>query len=285
MKRKALLVATAISITLGACSFTPRNELDERAQNLQKKFAKPDQTLEYHFMIKAPPFTDENRNQVLAGVIEALKPIGEVGALKGPRTGIYLDSADRSLDKARLILRIRPGLITVKARSTSLSDLMDLAPCKVIKYENDYFDVMGYSISSEYPFKKEEWVADTSKVSVGQALIFLEAKCPELAKQLEVHLKPLSSLTAPSAANMYSADFKFKQSFPASFKDVGFSAWTFPGTKSSLAEIAWTGYVKDKAALDKLYSDTRDKLQKAGLLADDQSSKTDQYFKAYRSTK
>lgn len=275
------------SVLLGALVLAPadmalaKDELTAKAIKLEKSFARPDQTLEYHFMLKAPAFTDETRNQVLAGLMEALKPVGEVGKLKSPKTGAYLDSKDRALDKARLILRLRPGLVTVKARATSLNELIDLEPCKVIKYENDFLDEVGYSISSEYPFKAEEWLVDPTKASVKQTLEFLLEKCPALGKQLEGYLKPIESLTAPGTANMYSAEFKFAQALPMELKETGFAAWTFPGTKASLAEVAWTGYVKDKAALDQLYSETRAKLQKAGVLADDQSSKTEQYFNAY----
>ena len=49
-----------------------------------------------------------------------------------------------------------------------------------------------------------------------------------------------------------------------------------PGSKHSLAEVAWTGYVKDKVALDRFYNATLEKLSNAGLLAQDQSSKTEQ---------
>ena len=55
----------------------------------------------------------------------------------------------------------------------------------------------------------------------------------------------------------------------------------FPGTTRGLAEIAWTGRVKDKAALDELAAALRLELGRLRLLADDQSSKTEQYFGAY----
>lgn len=50
--------------------------LTATAQKLQQKLSGGG-TLEYHFMLKAPPFSDEKKEQVITDLIKALKPIGE----------------------------------------------------------------------------------------------------------------------------------------------------------------------------------------------------------------
>jgi hypothetical protein len=57
--------------------------------------------------------------------------------------------------------------------------------------------------------------------------------------------------------------------------------WFFPPTNKALVELAFTGYVRDKAALDRLYRDFGKFLKEAGLLKTEQVSKTEQYFQAY----
>ena len=248
---------------------------------LAQKFDKVDQTLEYHYTLKAPSFTDKDIDQVLAPLLESLKGIGEVGKLEKPKEGAYIDTRDRLLDRAHLIVRLRKGLFTIKARSTNIDELIDLDICEKPKYERDYFGEIGYSISAEIRYEKDEWLADPTKATMGQSLEFLKKKCPPLHKQLEVLLKPLSSLTAPGVAKMWSADFKPNHPLADGLKESGISAWSFPGTGQTLVEVAWTGYMKDRAQLDMLYYAVKEKLQKADLLAVDQSSKTERYFQAY----
>ena len=253
------------------------------AQKLLKNFSSAEETLEYHFMLNVPAVTEANKAEVFAAVAERLKPIVRVSELTGPKTGAYIDTRDRALGKARLILRLRPGQMTVKARSTSLNDLLDLQPCtgQKIKYEKDFFEEPGFSITSEYRFKKDEWLADPTRATVQQTMSFMQDKCPDLLKQLAPLLRPIESISAPGTALMYSADVQLDHPLQAGFKESGFSLWLFPGTTQGLAEIAWTGRVKDKVALEQLYLEVRGKLAQAGMLAKDQSSKTEQYFQAY----
>ena len=257
--------------------------LTATAQKLVQNFSSAEETLEYHFMLKMPTFTDDNRDEVFTKMADALKDMVQLGPLKGQKTGSYIDSKDRILDKVHLILRLRPGQLTVKARSTSLNVLMDLKACtgQKIKYEKDFFEEPGFSISSEYSFKKEEWLADPTKATVRQTMDFMQEKCPALLAQLEPYLKPMEALAAPGTARMHSADIKLNHPIQDSLKESGFTMWMFPGSKHTLGEIVWTGRVKDKPALDQLYKDMREKLVKADLLAPDQSSKTEQYFFAY----
>jgi hypothetical protein len=274
LRRAALAAALGIGLAVPARAETA-------APTLADKFAKVDQTLEYHFTLKAPAFTEKDAEQVLNPWLEQLKVIGEVGKLEKPKEGAYLDTRDRMLDRAHLIVRLRKGLFTIKARSTNLDELVDLKNCFKPKYEQDYFEDIGYSISVEVRHEKEEWIPDPTKATMAQSLEFLKTKCPPLHEQLEVILKPLSELTAPGVARMWSAEFKPSDPLAAGLKESGVSAWTFPGTNQTLVEVAWTGFMKDRAELDMLYFQSKAKLEKAGLLAVDQSSKTERYFQAY----
>ena len=204
-----------------------------------------------------------------------------MGKLEKPKEGAYLDTRDRLLDRAHLIVRLRKGLFTIKARSTNLDELVDLKNCFKPKYEQDYFEDIGYSISVEIRHEKEEWIPDPTKATMAQSMEFLKKKCPPLFEQLEVILKPVSDLTAPGVARMWSAEFKPTHPLAGGLKESGISAWTFPGTDQTLVEVAWTGYMKDRAELDQLYFQVKERLDKAGLLAVDQSSKTERYFHAY----
>lgn len=288
MNRKFTCTTSALLLTLAmgmtpSLTFAKGEPLNATGLKLEKNFSNAEETLEYHFMLKAPAMTEENRSQVVADLVKALKPILAIEKLSGPKYGAYIDSKERVLDKVHLILRLRPGQLTIKARSTSLNDLIDLQPCtgEKNKYERDFFEEPGFSISAEYKFKKDEWIPDPTKASVRQTMDFMQAKCPSLLTQLEPYLKPIESLTAPGTASMYSADIKLDDPLSASFKESGFTLWTFSGSTYTLAEIAWTGRVKDKVALEQLYQATREKLIKADLLAPSQSSKTEQYFQAY----
>lgn len=254
--------------------------------SLAQKFAKPDQTMEYHFMLKAPAFTEANMETALAPLMEALKAFGTVGKLEKPKEGAYYDTRDRYLERAHILVRIRPGLFTIKSRATNMDEMVDLSLCQTAKYELDYFEEIGYSISAELRYAKDkEWLAKPiSATTMAQCMEYMKATCPALYQQLEVILKPLAKMTAPGVAKMWGAEFTPNHPLAPTLKESGISAWTFVGTNQTLVEVAWTGYEKNKAELDLFYRQTREKLDKAGLLAVDQSSKTEQYFQAYYGT-
>lgn len=288
MRAGSLLRSLTLSLLACAAPALPqaviaRDDAATAARKLEKAFQSVDETLEYHFMLKVPALTEANRSTVFADLAARLRPILKVGELSGPRTGAYIDSKERPLGKARLVVRLRPGQLTIRARSTSLDDLIDLQPCtgQKVKYEKDYFEDAGYSVSSEYKFKKEEWPVDAPRATVAQVMAFMQDRCPLLLRQLEPHLRPIEAMAAPGVAQMYAADIELSRPQAVSFKSSGFSLWLFPGTTRGLAEIAWTGRVKDKAALDELAAALRLELGRLRLLADDQSSKTEQYFGAY----
>jgi hypothetical protein len=281
MNLRQTLHCSALAAVLGV-SLLPLGAQAPTSALLQK-FAKPDQTMEYHFMLKAPAFTPETMETALAPLMEALKAFGTVGKFKKAKEGAYYDTRDRYLERAHILARVRPGLFTIKSRATNPDEMVDLPLCQTAKYELDYFEEIGYSISAELRYPKEkEWLAKPiSATTLGRCMEFTKTDCPALYQQLEVILKPLAKLTAPGVAKMYGAEFVPNHPLAPTLKESGISAWTFVGTNQTLVEIAWTGYEKNKAELDLFYRQTGDRLEKAGLLALDQSSKTEQYFQAY----
>ena len=147
-----LLFAAALVVATG---FTPQAWAQKAKA---ESFAQKDQTMEYHFMLVEGDLTEKNMTKFLAEkIIAPLKPICDIEVLSKPRTGIYVDSRDRVLDKNKIILRVREGLITAKARAPAPEVLLDLEKCSAKKYEVDYFGQPEYSISSDIKFKQEEF--------------------------------------------------------------------------------------------------------------------------------
>lgn len=256
------------------------------ASGLAAAFARPDQTIEYHFMIAVPAMKEADLAAVYdKAVVAALAPVAEVGALKKPKPGIYVDSRGHDLEKKNLIVRVRQGQITVKARASAPDALLDLAPCSTKKYEMDWFGTPDYSISSDIKFKDEEFDVKPTAWTPPKLWEFIGSKCPDLMKQIGPAVAGAPAAEIPGVAAMYSADVKLKHAAAADLAKAGLEAgvavWFFPPTDKALVELAFTGRVADRAASDRMYGDIRAELSKAGLLAADQSSKTQQYFAAY----
>jgi hypothetical protein len=145
-----LLIALALVMTLGPGH--PAWAKNAKAES----FAQPDQTMEYHFMLSEGDLTEKDIAKFLAEkIIAPLKPICDIEPLSTPKNGIYVDSSDRILEKNKIILRVREGLITTKARALAPEVLLDMEKCSAKKYEMDYFGQSEYSISSDIKFKKE----------------------------------------------------------------------------------------------------------------------------------
>lgn len=272
-------VATLISVS----SAHAQETLSDTAKRLASRFSADQKTLEYHVMVNVPNTTGNDPQKAFSALRESLAPIVKLDKLSRPKAVAYLDSPDRSLGKDNLVLRIRPGQLTIKVRATSLNKLIDLKPCNTRgnKYERDYFEEPGYSISAEHRFKQDAWLPDPTKATVGDVMAFMGRHCTELGKQLSPYLKPIENLTAPGTAQMYDAHAALTDQPPVPLQGTDFSLWTFPGTTSMLAEISWKGDAKDKEALEKHYTRIRAQLSATGLLAQDQSPKTEQYFTAY----
>jgi hypothetical protein len=253
------------------------------AQNAKaESFAQPDQTMEYHFMLNEANLTEKNIVKFLAEkIIAPLKPICDIELLFKPKKGIYVDSRDRVLDRNKVILRVREGQITTKARALAPEVLLDLEKCSAKKYEVDYFLQPEYSISSDIKFKKEEFDVSPSKWTITDLLSFMGKQCPALLDQLRPVVKDGAGIEIPGVALMYSADVTLKHPLAGKAKEAGLAVWFFPPTNRSLVELSFGGYVRDRAELDSLYAEIGKFLKQAGLLKAEQVSKTEQYFRAY----
>jgi hypothetical protein len=269
-------LAAALLITLGVGP--EALAANAKAEN----FAQKDQTLEYHFMLSDGSLTEKEMGKILAEkILTSLKPIADVEPLSKPNKRFYVDSRDRVLEKNKLIIRVRDGKITVKARATAPEVLLDLEKCHEKSYEMDFFDEPEYSISSDLKFTKEEFDASPSKWTIPDLLRFMEKQCPALTEQLRPVVKDGTGIEIPGAANIYGTDVALKHPLAKKVRNAGLAVWFFPPTNKALVELAFTGYVRDKAALDKLYGDFGKFLKEAGLLKAEQVSKTEQYFQAY----
>lgn len=258
------------------------------AQGLVDKFAQPDQTVEYHFMIQVSGLSEKTLAQDYQNKIAVpLAEIATVGSLGKPKAGIYIDSRDYGLEKQNLIVRVRAGQITIKARASDPSLLLDLEKGTSKKYEIDYFGTPDYSISSDIKFKTEEFDINPSAWTPETLWKFIDKKFPALMQQILPVVVAVKGIEIPGVATMYSADVEILHPLAEQLKkddamvESGLAVWFFPPTDTSLVELAYTAKEKDKAIADELFGELKNKLSQAGLLASNQTSKTQQYFAAY----
>ena len=281
----ATLVATTL-LAAGSTSAFAQAAPAAPSAGLAAAFARADQTVEYHVMIAAPAMKEADVAAVYeAAVVKPLAVVAEVGALKKPKPGIYVDDRAQGLEKKNLIVRVRQGQITVKARASSPDVLLDLAACSAKKYEMDWFGTPDYSISSDIKFKDEEFDVKPAAWTPPKLWAFMGTKCPDLMKQIGPAVAAAPAIEIPGVASMYSAEVKLKHPKAADLAKAGLEAgvavWFFPPTDRYLVELAFTGNNANRAASDKMYADILAELKKANLLAADQTSKTQQYFAAY----
>ena len=282
----AALFATTLLVGTPTAALAQAAPAAAPTESLAAAFARPDQTVEYHFMIAVPAMKEVDlAGAYEAAVVRPLAAVAEVGALKKPKPGIYVDDRAQSLGKKNLIVRVRQGQITVKARASSPDVLTDLAPCSSKKYELDWFGTPDYSISSDIRFKDEEFDVKPTAWTPPKLWEFMGAKCPALMQQIGPAVAGVPEVQIPGVATMYSADVKLKHAAAAdptrAGLEAGVAVWFFPPTDEYLVELAFTGNVADRATSDEVYADIRAELKKANLLAADQTSKTQQYFAAY----
>lgn len=282
----AALVTTTLVVGAPTAVFAQAAPAAQPAKSLAAEFARPDQTVEYHFMIAVPAMTEADLASVYeTAVVRPLAAVAEVGVLKKPKPGIYVDDLAQGLEKKNLIVRVRQGQITVKARASSPDVLLDLAPCSSKKYEMDWFGTADYSISSDIKFKDEEFDVKPAAWTPATLWTFMGAKCPALMQQIGPAVAAAPEAKIPGVAAMYSADVKLKHAAAADpakpVLEAGVAVWFFPPTDRYLVELAFTGSVANRALSDKIYADILAELKAAKLLAADQTSKTQQYFAAY----
>ena len=286
-RRSLLLVAAALAAIAGAQPWTaaaaaPLATPPAAAATLAERFAQPDQTIEYHFMIQVPALSEADLARAYpASVVAPLAAIVGLGPLGKWKPGVYLDSKGRDLQQHNLIARVRRKHIDFKARAASPAALLDLAACTSGKYEMDWFGTPEYSISSEITFDRDEFDAMPPALTPQKLWAFVERKCPDVWKQVHPLVQASGDLLVPGVAHMYDAEASLKHPAGAKVKEAGVTVWFFPPTDRFLVELAFTGYVRDRADLDSMYTDIKSRLASAGLLRADQSSKTEQYFDAY----
>ena len=249
---------------------------------LGERFAQPDQTIEYHFMIRVAALSEADLGSAYqAGVVEPLKAVADVGALGRCKAGIYVDSKGRGLQQHNVIVRVRDGRITIKARAASPSALLDLASCASRKYEMDYFGTPDYSISSEFGFGADELDIRPPALTPARLWDLIGRKCPGVWQQLRPVVRSSGTVEIPGVAHTYGAAATLKHPAAAKVKEAGVAVWFFPPTDRFLVELSFTGFVKDRADMDRMYAELGAALRSAGLLRAEQSSKTEQYFDAY----
>ena len=296
-RHHVLVIVVLLAVQTGACAAMARAAPPSPAARprstaapagavaLAARFAQPDQTVEYHFMIAVPAMSEGDlESSFRARVVEPLKPVADVGALGRSRLCRYVDSKDRGLWRHHLIVRVRDGQITVKARASSPEMLLDLQGCASGKYEMDYFGAPDYSISSDLAFGPGEFDMGSSRSAPGGLWELVGRKCPELWRQIRPTVRSSPGLEIPGTAHVYAAAAALKHPGAARLKEASVAVWFFPPTDRFLVELAFTGCVKDRAEVDRMYADLRARLRSAGLLRADQSSKTQQYFSAYFGT-
>ena len=284
-KPKVLVVFPLLVLIATAWVLSPTPTFAQSlAKSVRDNFARPDQTIEYHFMLQVPEVQEKEMEKIVQSkVIDPLKSIAEIGRLGKPRPGVYVDSRDYALDKAYLIVRVRQGQITIKSRAAAPESLIDLEDCGAKKYEMDYFAKPGYSISSDIKFKPEEFATTPPAFTVPGLWAFMEKKCPALFGQIQPYLKD-AAIEIPGVATMYGAEIEIKSPSAPKLKEGTLAVWFFPPTDKTLVEFAFTGYNRDRADLDKLYAEIMESVKRAGLLNAEQISKTRQYFRAYWGT-
>lgn len=238
--------------------------------------------LEYHFMLNDTLRIDESSFSQQAGrLLEQLAPMFVIDPKPKKGSSIYVDTKDRKLKKENLILRVRDGRITLKARGPSAASVMDLAKCDSKKYEIDYFDIPEYSISSDIKFKKEEFETRVPGMTAEKLFAFIGQRCAPVADALKSAAAD-PGVVFPGVTSQYDFKGKLRVDHPLVKKvSVDLSVWFFPTTGRSSIELAYSGKAEDKAVLDALQQETMRFLEVKGLLNPSQGSKTEFYFTTY----
>jgi hypothetical protein len=239
--------------------------------------------LEYHFMLNDTLKIDERSFSEQAGrLLDQLSPLFIVDPKPKRGSSLYVDTKDRKLKRENLILRIREGQITLKARGPSANSVQDIDQCDEKKYEIDFFDIPEYSISSDINFKKEELDIRLPGMTPEKLFAFVGKKCAAAAAALR-NLAADPDVLFPGVNSQYDFKGKLKADHPLAKKlrKVDLSVWFFPPTGRISIELAYTGDAKDKAELDALQQETMRFLEGKGLLNPVQGSKTEYYFSTY----
>ena len=192
---------------------------------------------------------------------------------------MYVDSKDRVLRRENMILRVRANVkkpekskITIKGRSSDASSLKDIPDGE---YE---IDVSGgkntYSVSLDIKYSPEE--LDDSSLTTASLLDFIRRKNPDLL-QLLVPIQDNAEAAIPGVVDRFQFEGKLKDRPDFEEIDFDFEIWIFD-TGQYLTELAFSGDMEDKDALDALYAEVQEFLTQQNLLSPEQVSKTQFYF-------
>lgn len=272
----ALLAMTGCAADVGAA---PPAALASRT--LADRFARPEETLEYHFMLDLPALRDSSLAADFAAHVAApLAGLGSVAAPGPPGWTSYLDSRAGGLARRRLIVRLRRGHVTVKARAASPGALLDLPSCSGRKYEIDQFVAPEYSISSDVPCDGgDAEVLATGSVAAVWSL--LERRCPDLWHQLRPAVSAAGRIECAGPARTYDAAVTLEHPAAGVLASAAIAVWFFPPSERQLVELSFTGHVRDRERLEALASYVTSWLSERALLARDQRTKTEQCLSAY----
>ena len=244
--------------------------------------------IEYHFVLNDITHIDEQYMPVMPDqVLEKLAPMFVVDPQGKMKNGMYVDTPDRKLQQKNLILRVKKGKLTVKARGKNPEDLIDLPKCERKKsskeYELDYFGKPGYSISSSIKFSSEELDITNNKITPSRVAAFLKDACAPLYEHVAQVLDD-PAVVIPGTSNQYKFKVKLGQENPLSANEdfeVDLAIWYFPTTTRTVFELSFTGPASQRAELEKLQDKTFAFLRARGMLSADQRSKTQTFFDVY----
>lgn len=241
-----------------------------------------DGSLEYHFLLNDTVNVSEASMPTLpAQLIEQLAPMFVVKAEGEHDVGMYVDTPERLLQQQNLILRVKEGKITLKARAETPDSVLDVAKCDKKKYEIDYSGQTEYAVSSDLKFKDDELDIAFTAITPQKLYAFIQTRCPAMY----AHLTPFvndTQVTIPGVASQYEFEASLPPDHPAAKKaEVTLTLWFMTPKDEIVVELAYSGAAADKAALDALQSETIEFLTSKGLLRAEQQSKTQIYFDTF----
>lgn len=241
--------------------------------------------LEHHFLLDVPVALGESDMKNLpAQIQEMLAPMYILDSSfksEGRSWGMYVDTKDRRLRKNNMILRVRPGRITIKARGDAPTAVSDVAKCQGKKYEVDTFDRDVYSISSDIKFSSNVFNPTWQTITLQKLSGFIKSTCPSVFHHVKSILEDKLTVI-PGVTSQYAFNIRLKDPKKAKLLEyVDFDIWFFPPTNRMVVELSYTGKNQNRTQLLALQKETRAFLQKRGLLHKTQISKTEAYFRAF----
>ncbi|MCP4396457.1 MAG: hypothetical protein GY801_03965 [bacterium] len=234
--------------------------------------------IEYHFILKNMVEVGDTLETLPQEVVEQLH-IFEFDPEPKHYKVMYVDSRDRVLRKENMILRVRANVkkpkkskVTIKSRSKDAATLVDLPDGE---YEIDVSGVKNtYSASLDMKYSKEE--LDDNSLTTASLLDFIQQRNPDALQ----FLKPIQDnpeAAIPGVVDRFQFEGHLKDRPSVEEIEFDFEMWIFD-TGLYLTELAFSGEMKDKAALDALYSEVQEFLTQQDILSPEQFSKTQFYF-------